>query len=305
MAGTQNGGEGLAINGGQAWVEEAKITNNAGGGIVVDGGGTLVLDNSFVGGGNVANRAAIDIVDGTLQMNFTTVEMIVDRIGPRIQAAKFELVDDGEGTADQDGTCAWSDPEHPLCLAEPCVACTADDATARVGTTPICEVETSICVWCVLHAQCPDRACNPDGTYAWSNPEHQLCVAEVCVACTTDDATARVGTTQIHEVETSTCVVCDKHAQYPDRTLDSVECVSCEDTQTMTAHMQGPTQNIICSWARSAVDDTTACTGTTPICNVKTSICVWCANHEQHPDSACNLAAGLPSVPTRHPKLPS
>jgi hypothetical protein len=73
LANTPNGDVGLAINGGQAWVEQAKITNNAGGGIIVDGGGTLVLDNSFVGGGNVANRAAIDIVDGTLQMNFTTV----------------------------------------------------------------------------------------------------------------------------------------------------------------------------------------------------------------------------------------
>ncbi|KIG14937.1 hypothetical protein DB30_06239 [Enhygromyxa salina] len=72
MTGTQNGGEGLAITGGQAWIEQAKITNNAGGGILVDGGGTLVLENSFVGG-DVSNKAAIDIVDGALQMSFTTV----------------------------------------------------------------------------------------------------------------------------------------------------------------------------------------------------------------------------------------
>ncbi|WP_217909759.1 hypothetical protein [Pseudenhygromyxa sp. WMMC2535] len=73
VSGTPNSQPGLRIAGGSAWVEQAKIVNNTGGGIVVDGGGALVLENSFVGGGNVNNTAALDVVDGSLQMDFTTV----------------------------------------------------------------------------------------------------------------------------------------------------------------------------------------------------------------------------------------
>ncbi len=66
-----SGGEGVHINGGQAWIERSRIVKNSGGGIVVDGGGSLVLENSFVGG-DVDTRA-VDIVDGTVDINYTTI----------------------------------------------------------------------------------------------------------------------------------------------------------------------------------------------------------------------------------------
>ena len=71
IAGTQNGGEGMVVLGG-AWVERSKIVNNAGGGIVVDGGGTLVLENSFVGG-NIDDVHAVLVTDGTADIVYSTL----------------------------------------------------------------------------------------------------------------------------------------------------------------------------------------------------------------------------------------
>src|SRR5690606_7163277 len=39
IEGTQGGGSGLFINGGNAWIEQSKVVNNTGGGIVVENGG--------------------------------------------------------------------------------------------------------------------------------------------------------------------------------------------------------------------------------------------------------------------------
>jgi len=63
-------GAGLGVNG-QAWIEKSRITNNSGGGIVVDGGGSLVLENSFIGG--VVDTRAVDIVDGAVDITYTTI----------------------------------------------------------------------------------------------------------------------------------------------------------------------------------------------------------------------------------------
>jgi len=65
-------GVGVSVAGGQAWIEKSRIVNNSGGGIVVDGGGSLVLENSFVGG-DVNDTRAIDVIDGTVDINYTTV----------------------------------------------------------------------------------------------------------------------------------------------------------------------------------------------------------------------------------------
>ena len=71
-SGTQ-GGEGLVISGGSARVEKCRIVNNTGGGIMVDGGGTLVLENSFVGGGNVTGVRAVDVINGTVDIAYSTL----------------------------------------------------------------------------------------------------------------------------------------------------------------------------------------------------------------------------------------
>ena len=80
-SGTQNGGRGVLIDGGSAWVQRCKVVNNSGGGIVVDGGGNLVLDNSFVGG-NVTDVAALAVADGTAQVLYSTLaaglKLVVD-----------------------------------------------------------------------------------------------------------------------------------------------------------------------------------------------------------------------------------
>src|SRR5690606_7353201 len=49
-----------------------KIVNNTGGGIVVEGGGTLVLENSFVGG-NISDVPAVEIVSGSASIVYSTL----------------------------------------------------------------------------------------------------------------------------------------------------------------------------------------------------------------------------------------
>ena len=44
-----------------------------------------------------------------------------------------------------------------------CVQCTASDASACVGTTPLCE-EENVCRGCSRHAECASAACLPDGS---------------------------------------------------------------------------------------------------------------------------------------------
>lgn len=61
---------------------------------------------------------------------------------------------------DPDGACATNNGAQPLCVGGECVACTADDATACTGATPVCEAETNTCVPCTEHSQCGEAACN-------------------------------------------------------------------------------------------------------------------------------------------------
>ncbi len=56
--------------------------------------------------------------------------------------------------ADPDSACAQLDPTKPLCVNDACVECTARDAGACVGTTPVCDTETNTCQSCSFHEQC-------------------------------------------------------------------------------------------------------------------------------------------------------
>src|SRR5690606_38174566 len=100
---------GLALNGGAAQVRASRIVNNAGGGIVVDGGGTLVLENSFVGGDQNDQRA-IDVLDGsasvlysTLAGGFGTAAALVCADGTNVSVRNSLLV---ARTADDEVSCA-------------------------------------------------------------------------------------------------------------------------------------------------------------------------------------------------------
>ncbi len=63
---------GMSLTGGTATVRRSRIVNNSGGGIVVDGGGSLVLENSFVGG-DVSDVDAVLVIDGSAQINYSTL----------------------------------------------------------------------------------------------------------------------------------------------------------------------------------------------------------------------------------------
>ncbi|WP_146661259.1 hypothetical protein [Enhygromyxa salina] len=62
---------GFRVNG-SAWVEDSLIINNPGGGIVLASGGTLMLENCFVGG-NVTDVDAVTITDGTATILYSTL----------------------------------------------------------------------------------------------------------------------------------------------------------------------------------------------------------------------------------------
>jgi hypothetical protein len=65
-------------------------------------------------------------------------------------------------TPDPDGACASLNPDAPLCVADQCVQCRADDTTVCTGTVPVCDLESNTCVGCTAHDQCPASACHFD-----------------------------------------------------------------------------------------------------------------------------------------------
>jgi hypothetical protein len=66
------------------------VVNNTGGGIVVDGGGMLVLENSFVGG-DQNDKNALDIADGAATLLYAT-------LAGGFGSASSLLCDDGTNT---------------------------------------------------------------------------------------------------------------------------------------------------------------------------------------------------------------
>ncbi len=63
-------------------------------------------------------------------------------------------------TDDPDGACAALDPDFPLCERDRCVQCRGGEATVCTGTVPVCDVDTSTCIGCTDHDQCPASACH-------------------------------------------------------------------------------------------------------------------------------------------------
>jgi len=67
-----------------------------------------------------------------------------------------------EALSDPDGACLALDPGRPVCAAGACVQCTAEQAEACAGQTPVCGLD-NICTPCIEHAECPQSACHLDG----------------------------------------------------------------------------------------------------------------------------------------------
>jgi hypothetical protein len=86
--------------------------------------------------------------------------------------------------------------ELPVYLAseQTCVQCTANDRTACVGASPVCDLETHACVACLESTDCPaqspvcsdDHSCGPCAGDAdcSDHPGAQLCIEGRCAECT-------------------------------------------------------------------------------------------------------------------------
>ncbi|WP_181234276.1 hypothetical protein [Enhygromyxa salina] len=78
--------------------------------------------------------------------------------------------------------------------------------------------------------------------------------------------------------------------------LDNGVCVGCDETADPDGSCAGADPNMpVCEGAacvQCTADVQSACTGTTPICDVAGNVCVGCVDHEQCSDSACNFAEG-------------
>ena len=68
-----------------------------------------------------------------------------------------------DGMPDPDAACAGADAAAPVCNAGSCVQCTAGNAGACDGQTPVCDDSANTCRGCTEHAECPDSACHLDG----------------------------------------------------------------------------------------------------------------------------------------------
>ncbi|WP_106092993.1 right-handed parallel beta-helix repeat-containing protein [Enhygromyxa salina] len=123
ISGTQNGGEGIVIAGGGAWIEGSHVVNNSGGGIVVDGGGSLFLENSFVGGS--ADSPAVRVPNGTFDLLYVTMGLPAVLGGPALECS------DGTMSTVRNSliTSTHSDPE----LDCPNVSISASALEALVG----------------------------------------------------------------------------------------------------------------------------------------------------------------------------
>ena len=68
-----------------------------------------------------------------------------------------------DGMPDPDAACAGADAAAPVCNDGGCVQCTAANAAACDGQTPVCDDAANACRGCEEHAECPDSACHLDG----------------------------------------------------------------------------------------------------------------------------------------------
>jgi hypothetical protein len=74
--------EGIRLNGGSAWVQQMRVVDNTGGGIVVHGG-TLLVENSFVSG--AADSPALSVLDGTFELRYVSVGLPAVVAGPALR----------------------------------------------------------------------------------------------------------------------------------------------------------------------------------------------------------------------------
>lgn len=63
---------------------------------------------------------------------------------------------------DGNAACAEADAGRPVCSEGACVECTAEEAGACDGQTPVCG-SGNTCEACTAHFECPDSACHLDG----------------------------------------------------------------------------------------------------------------------------------------------
>ncbi len=64
-----------------------------------------------------------------------------------------------DGVGDPDAACAGADAMTPLCVADTCVACTADATTVCDDQLLLCDVDANTCTPCTEHGQCGSGAC--------------------------------------------------------------------------------------------------------------------------------------------------
>lgn len=105
---------------------------------------------------------------------------------------------------DPDSACAERFEARPLCVEGRCVQCTAEDMSACVETTPVCDDGSGECVGCSQHEQCPASACNlqvgsclPEDRVWWVDADALGCLtgdgSEAAPYCTLAAARANIG----------------------------------------------------------------------------------------------------------------
>ena len=207
-----------------------------------------------------------------------------------------------------------NDPRRFACGGSgACVECTAANAGACTGTTPVCDAARSVCVQCTSSSHCGGstpicggnnrcQGCAADGDCAGlGDAARGACAGSgACVQCTSANASACTGATPVCNTASNRCVECVGDAQCTSDASKSFcvqnACRGCQSAASGACGARDSSKPVclgtgICVQCTAA--ERAACTGTTPVCEASTNTCRACAA-----DSEC---AGIgPGVCMKH-----
>jgi hypothetical protein len=136
IAGTQ-GALGIVVSG-ELWLDRSMVVNNAGGGLLVDGGAAVVR-NAFVGGNN-PGKVAIDVDGGSAAISFTTAYASVT-VGTPAIALRCAVGDD---VTVHNSIFVSTEPDDPeiVCTDAAITSSVLEDGAAFPGNTELPFIET-------------------------------------------------------------------------------------------------------------------------------------------------------------------
>ena len=189
-----------------------------------------------------------------------------------------------------------------------CGQCSATNAAACGGATPVCNTAAQTCVVCLTNAQCGGatpvcntathtcRGCAGHADCGGATPACQA--GGACGQCSATNAAACGGATPVCNAASGTCVRCLANADCSGTTpVCNVATHTCTGCST-DGQCGGATPACQASGAcgQCSATNTTACGGTTAVCSTANGTCVGCSDEHR-------LWRRRPGLQHGHPQL--